>query len=152
MYKRRVEINPATCELICDNAELNGMEDRITVIAAEVRAWLQSAPSRAERYDAVFLDPPAFAKNRKSAGAALKGYRDINRLALEVLVPGGLLFTSSCSFHVQEDRFIDEVLRGAAAAGRTLKQVRRGEQGPDHPVIPAIPETRYLKHLVFQAN
>lgn len=146
-----VEINARTCELIAANAALNGAADRLEIAAADVREWLASAARAGARYDVVFLDPPAFAKNRKSAGAALKAYRDVNRAALAVLRPGGLLFTSSCSFHVEEARFEEEVLRAGASAGRLLRQIRRGEQGPDHPVLPGVPETRYLKHLVFQA-
>lgn len=145
-----VEVNPRTCEIIAANAALNGVQDRLTVTAADARARLGALAAAGARFDAVFLDPPAFAKTKKKAGVALHAYKDVNRLAMEVLAPGGLLFTSSCSYHILEERFLEAVTRAAAGARRALRQVRRGEQSPDHPVIPAMPETRYLKHLVFQ--
>ena len=105
-----------------------------------------------ERYDVVFLDPPAFAKNRKKAGVALGAYKSNNADALRLLAPGGLLFTSSCSHHVLADRFEDAVTAGARQAGRSLQLLRRGGQAPDHPILPGVPETEYLKHLVFLAR
>ena len=84
-----------------------------------------------------------------NAGAALRGYREINALGAALVEPGGWLFTSSCSWHVQEDRFLEAVVDGARDAGRRLRLVRRGEQAPDHPVLPEVPETRYLKSLAF---
>ena len=144
-----IEINPRTCELIEANAALNGVA--VSTVASDARDAMAAMHASNERFDAIFLDPPAFAKNRKKAGAALHAYREINRQALQILHRGGLLYTSSCSFHILEERFQDEVLAAARQAGRTLRQVRRGEQAPDHPVLPAIPESRYLKHHVYQA-
>lgn len=143
-----VEINPRTAEIIQANAALNGVGDRIDVRAEDVKVLLSGQAGR--DWDAVFLDPPAFAKSRKAAGAALAGYRDINRAALSLVRPGGLLFTSSCSYHVEEERFEGAVQSAAFQARRALRQIRRGEQGPDHPVLPGFPETRYLKHFVYQ--
>ena len=143
-----IESNAETCQILQDNAALN---DRgpVTVLAEDARDALSRL--QGARFDLVFLDPPAFAKTRKKTPVALKAYREINRLALGALAPGGLLFTSSCSYHIFEDRFEAEVLAAAHEARRRLRQVRRGEQAPDHPVLPGHPETRYLKHLVYQA-
>lgn len=146
-----IEVNARTVSLIEANAALNEVSDRMRVLCGDAREQLARLAAARERFDAVFLDPPAFAKSRKKAGVALHAYREVNRLALDVLAPGGLLFTSSCSHHVLEERFEAEVLAAARQAGRVLRQVRRGEQGPDHPVLPAMPETRYLKHLVYLA-
>lgn len=134
------------------NAELNGVADRLEVVEAEGRQVLQQLLGRSARFGAVVLDPPAFAKTRKAAGSALRGYREINALGLSLVEPGGFLFTSSCSFHVQEDRFLDEIAQAARLAGRRLRLVRRGDQAADHPVALAVPETRYLKSFAFQVS
>lgn len=147
-----VEYNAHTTELIAQNAAINGFSDRVEIHCADARDTMVALRQAGRRFGAVFLDPPAFAKTRKKAAVALKGYREINRLAMELVEPGGLLFTSSCSWHILEDRFEAEILAAARQARLRLRQVRRGEQGPDHPVLPGIPETRYLKHLVFQVS
>lgn len=145
-----LEKSEATAEAAGLNAELNGVEDRCTVVACEATKTLEHLVARGERYDIVAIDPPAFAKTKKTAGNALRGYSRVNALAATLVSPGGLLVTSSCSHHVQEDRFLEAVMKGADEASRTLRLVRRGEQAADHPVLPRVPETRYLKHLVFQ--
>ena len=122
------------------------------MVEADARQALVAMARQGQRFDTVFLDPPAFAKTRKKAIVALKAYRELNRLAMALVPDGGLLFTSSCSHHVQEERFQEAVADAALDLGRRLRLVRRGEQGPDHPVHPAMPETRYLKHLVFQVG
>ena len=129
-----IDKSEACCERMVENAELNGVSDKLTPICDEGRKTLQLMVQQGHRYDMVMLDPPAFAKSRKAVGAALKGYRDINALGLTLLRPGGILFTSSCSFHVEEDRFVAEVVAAAKQVGRRLRVVRRGEQAPDHPV------------------
>ncbi len=143
-----VDASAAACSGIRAHAELNGVS--VQVIEADARQAL--AELRGERFEHVYLDPPAFAKSRRTAGKALAAYRAINEAALRLVAPGGLLFTSSCSYHVREDRFLDAVIRAARRAGREVRLVRRGEQAPDHPVHPAIPETRYLKHLVLHVR
>lgn len=145
-----IEYNAKTCEIIAANAAENGVAERLEIMAADAREAMAGLARRGARFDAVFLDPPAFAKTKKKAGVALHAYREVNRMAMELLAPGGLLFTSSCSWHILEDRFEAEVIAAARQIGRTLRQVRRGEQASDHPVLPAIPETRYLKHMVYQ--
>ncbi len=103
-----------------------------------------------EQFDLVVVDPPAFAKNRRELQGALRGYRDLNRLALRLLGPGGLLVTCSCSHHMSPVRF-EETLRHAAAElpFRTLLRARIGA-GEDHPVWLALPESEYLKVLVAE--
>ncbi|MFM2245916.1 MAG: hypothetical protein RL071_1990 [Pseudomonadota bacterium] len=144
-----VEINPATSALIAANAAQNGVADRAEVHTGDARAVMEDLRAQGARYDVVFLDPPAFAKTRAKAPVALRAYAQINALAMQLVAPGGLLFTSSCSYHVHEERFLDAVREAARLAGRRVRVVRRGEQAPDHPVDPAVPESRYLKHLVL---
>jgi len=145
-----VDKDGLNAQLAYDNAVANGLGDQLTSIEGEGKATLQAMVVDGRRYGAVVLDPPAFAKQRKAAGAALRGYREVNALGLTLVEPGGLFFTSSCSFHVHEDRFLDAVHQAAGDAGRRLKMIRRGEQSSDHPVLHHVPETRYLKSFAFQ--
>jgi 23S rRNA (cytosine1962-C5)-methyltransferase len=103
------------------------------------------------RFDTVVLDPPAFAKSRSAADAAITAYREINLRALRLLGPGGVLITCSCSHHVQEDTFVKALLQAAQQANRTLRLLERRGQPPDHPILPAVPETQYLKCLIVEA-
>lgn len=110
----------------------------------------RGAEAVGRQWDVVVLDPPAFAKSRRELGGALRGYRDLNRLALRLLAPGGHLLTCSCSHHVTLPRF-EEVVRQAAAGlpFRVLLRQRLGA-GPDHPAWLALPESEYLKVLLLQ--
>jgi len=145
-----LDVSERACAQITLHGQDNGVAERLTVIQDDARQALRELAARGERFEVVFLDPPAFAKTRKKAAVALKAYREINRLGMALVAPGGLLFTSSCSHHIHEERFQDEVAQAARDLGRLARIVRRGEQAPDHPVHPAMPETRYLKHLVLQ--
>lgn len=140
------------CARIEVNAALNGVADRIEVAREDGRDALKRLAAEGRRFGAVMLDPPAFAKTRKAVGAALRAYEDVNALGLALVAPGGWLFTSSCSWHVHEERFVDVVANAARRAGRVVRVVRRGEQAPDHPWLPAVPETRYLKHLALAVD
>ena len=149
-----LDVSAAACAQIRANADLNQVSDKLRVDVADCKEWLRAAaePDRLSaggRFDVVCVDPPAFAKNRKSAGPALGAYKQVNQLAASLVAPGGLLFTSSCSHHVEWERFEDAVYTGVRAAGRRFQRVRRGGQAADHPVLPAVPETEYLKHLVL---
>jgi 23S rRNA (cytosine1962-C5)-methyltransferase len=145
----KAPLNAARAE---ENARINGFGDRLEAHTAEGRKTLIDMLEQNLRFGAVVLDPPAFAKSRKAAGSALRGYQEINRLGLCLVEPGGFLFTSSCSFHIQEERYVEAIQKAANDVGRRLRMVRRGEQASDHPVIPYIPETRYLKSYAFQVN
>jgi 23S rRNA (cytosine1962-C5)-methyltransferase len=102
------------------------------------------------RFDLVVCDPPAFAKSQKAVEAALAGYASLNRAALAVLAPGGLLVTASCSARVSADQFHDAVKEAAFKARVDLQLVDERRQPPDHPVHPQFREGRYLKLLVYR--
>ena len=100
------------------------------------------------RFDAVSLDPPRFASSRGELDGAVRGYRELNVKAMQVLVPGGILATSSCTGMLADEDF-ERIVRDAAVDARRRVQVlRRGGQGPDHPWLTAVPEGRYLKHFL----
>ena len=102
------------------------------------------------KYDLIILDPPAFAKNKKSVPTALVGYAKINKLAMKLLSDGGFLATSSCSQHIQEDAFYNIITKQAQALNKNIRLLYRGLQSPDHPILCSMPETKYLKFFVVR--
>ena len=101
-----------------------------------------------ERFDTIVLDPPAFAKNRASLKAALRGYKEINLRALKLLKRGGVLITCTCSYHVSEELFVEVLSQAAIDARRRLQIVEKRMQATDHPVLITVPETYYLKCVI----
>jgi 23S rRNA (cytosine1962-C5)-methyltransferase len=130
-------------------AARNGVAERCGFHRAEVFAEAARLATVGERFDILVADPPAFARSRKEAGPALRGYRKLARLAAALVGPGGLLFLASCSFHVGTAEFVEATRRGLADAGRGGRILRMAGAGPDHPVHPALPETAYLKTLTW---
>jgi 23S rRNA (cytosine1962-C5)-methyltransferase len=101
-------------------------------------------------YDVIILDPPAFAKTKRTLPEAIKGYIDVNRRALLALRPGGILVSCSCSYNLSEEDFRQAILKASQASGRGLRFIESRGQALDHPSLLAMPETRYLKCLVLQ--
>lgn len=130
------------------NAARNSLA--LTTIEANVFDYLTDEVAAGSRYDTIALDPPAFAKTKGSRDAAWRGYKEINRRALQLLEPGGLLLTCSCSYHVSEEEFEAVVANAAGDSGITAQVIERRSQAPDHPVRLGMPETRYLKALVVR--
>ncbi|HET6350205.1 MAG TPA: class I SAM-dependent methyltransferase, partial [Candidatus Krumholzibacteria bacterium] len=118
------------------------------VLQGDVFEQLRAMHEAGEQFDLVVLDPPRFATNRHQLDAALRAYKDINRVALRVLAPGGLLATFSCSQAVDAASFTTAVAWAGLDAGRDLQIIRRLGQGADHPVLAAFPESEYLKGLI----
>jgi 23S rRNA (cytosine1962-C5)-methyltransferase len=132
------------------NASLNGL-DNIEWRPADVFESLRDLERSRERFNAIVLDPPAFAKSRASVPAALRGYREINLRAMRILEPGGVLLTASCSFHVRLPQFLGMLAEAAGDSGRRIVMDRILGQGEDHPEVLTIPETGYLKGAVVRA-
>ncbi len=139
------------------NAAANGLAAKCSFEAANVFDWLKAQtiakPNEKviPRFDAVILDPPSFTRNRSAVPDALRGYKEIHLRALKLLKTGGTLVTFCCSHHVDAATFQDVILAAAFDARRLLRRVAVYTQSPDHPVIPAIPETEYLKGFAFEA-
>ncbi len=138
------------------NAAANALEGKCSFEAVNVFDWLkaQTATQPHEklipRWDLIVLDPPSFTRNRSSVPDALRGYKEIHLRALKLLKPGGTLATFCCSHHVDAALFQDTVLAAAFDARRLLRRVAVFSQAPDHPIIPMIPETEYLKGFAFE--
>jgi 23S rRNA (cytosine1962-C5)-methyltransferase len=146
-----VDSSASACEHIRENAARNQLGN-VTAVCAKVFDYLKAEVQAGRRYDTVVLDPPAFAKNKASVAQGLRGYKELNLRALQLLNPGGCLISCSCSYHVDEAGF-EAMLLAAAADARRLPQVleRRGA-GRDHPVLLGLPETRYLKCYVLRVD
>lgn len=138
------------------SAAANGLAEKCSFEAVNVFDWLkaQTATRPHEkvlpRWDLIVLDPPSFTRNRASVPDALRGYKEIHLRALRLLKPGGILATFCCSHHVDAGLFQDTVLAAAFDVRRILRRVATYSQSPDHPIIPMIPETEYLKGFAFE--
>ena len=145
-----VDTSAAALTLAEENAALNGFgEDRARHIVGDVFDYLREPEGE---YDYIILDPPAFAKRKADVVNACRGYKDINRLALQQVTPGGLVMTCSCSYHVDEKLFRQVVFQAAAEAGRQVRILQGHRQGFDHPVNIYHPETEYLKGLLLYVD
>lgn len=133
------------------NAGRNGVAGRCAYRTADAFTELRRLAAAGARFGMVVLDPPAFARTKAAVPRALTGYKEINLQALRLLAPEGWLVTCSCSWHVDEAQFWNVVLDAAADAGRTVRLIEFRSQARDHPMLGAMPETRYLKCLVLQA-
>jgi 23S rRNA (cytosine1962-C5)-methyltransferase len=145
-----VDASQPALERVTENAARNGLSDRIQTLHGDAFDCLRGLREEGRRFDTVILDPPAFVKRRKDEKEGTLAYERLNRLGIELLAPGGLLVTSSCSFHMGRDSFLRTVQQAGRRAGRSLQLLESGQQGPDHPVHPAIPETAYLKTLYLR--
>ncbi len=133
-----------------ENFEKNGLRaSRYDFLAADAFEVISSFKAEGRLFDLVILDPPAFAKSQKAVQGALDGYASLNRQALALVRPGGLLATASCSARVSPEQFLDAVKEGAFKAGAELALVEERYQPPDHPIRLQFPEGRYLKFLVL---
>lgn len=144
-----VEISEEAGRRIRANADRNGIES-VEVRTANAFDELHELDRADARFETIVLDPPAFAKNRAAVPRAVSGYREINRRALRLLVPGGILVTCTCSHHVDTALFEDILRASAADAGAQVSILERRMQGRDHPVLLGVPETLYLKCLILR--
>ncbi|HOI28149.1 MAG TPA: class I SAM-dependent rRNA methyltransferase [Melioribacteraceae bacterium] len=127
------------------NFVLNGFNSESQFIDSDVFDYLEKCISQNLKFDAVIIDPPAFAKNKKSLPKAIKGYEKLNRLAMQIVTPGGFLFTSSCSYHLKDSQFLEILNSASVKSGREVQQFYYNNASKDHPKNPAMEETSYLK-------
>lgn len=146
-----VDISADAVAMTAANAKLNGLENKVKALEANVFDLLTELDDKKSHdYDFIILDPPAFTKSSSTVANAIRGYKEINLKAMKLLPRGGYLATCSCSHFMKEDLFIKMLHDAAADAAVSLRQVEIRQQSPDHPVLWNVPETFYLKFFIFQ--
>jgi 23S rRNA (cytosine1962-C5)-methyltransferase len=145
-----VDSSSRALELAATNAERN----RLHLISRKGDAFevLEDLTKKSASFDVVIVDPPAFAKRKKDLPKALAAYKRLNQLAMQLLADDGVLVSCSCSYHVSAEDLRDAIAKAACAADKHLQILEMRGQAPDHPVHPAIPETRYLKAYFCRVN
>lgn len=145
-----VDSSRPALEMAEQNAALNQPAGEIEWIEGNAFDLLKGYAEAGRQYDTIVVDPPAFARSRKTLETALRGYKELNLRALKMLRPGGVLVTCSCSYHVSEADFLQTVAAAALDARRTVRLIEKRGQARDHPVLVGVPETAYLKCLILQ--
>jgi 23S rRNA (cytosine1962-C5)-methyltransferase len=143
-----VDASKSAVEAVQHNAGLNGLQDKVSAVVSDAFDFLKAARVERRRWDVVILDPPAFVKRKKDFKEGALAYRRINEMAMQVLERDGLLVTCSCSHHMGRAAFLDALQAGARHLDRQVQVLEQLQQGPDHPVHAAIPETDYLKGCI----
>ena len=151
-----LEQSAEACAASTRHAELNGLAGKWSVETVNVFDWLKERTAVRPhekvipRFDAIILDPPSFTRTRAAVDDALRGYKEIHLRALKLLKTGGTLATFCCSHHVDAVLFESIILAAAYDARRVLRRVAVFSQSPDHPILPAVPETEYLKGFAYE--
>jgi 23S rRNA (cytosine1962-C5)-methyltransferase len=148
-----VDASRGALEVADRNRELNpDLDAKVQWIEADAFELLREYEAAGERYDTIVLDPPAFAKSKRAAEGAMRGYKELNLRAMKMLQPGGTLVTCSCSHHVPLLEFTDVVAAAASDAGRRVQILEIRGAAPDHPAVLTLPETSYLKCLICRVG
>lgn len=145
-----VDASDLGCRQATENAELNGLQDTVKFLCADVFDLLPELEEKGEKFDVVILDPPAFTKSRNSVKNAVKGYREINLRAMKLIKDGGYLATCSCSHFMTPELFTETIGQAARNVHKRLRQVEYRTQAPDHPILWSADESYYLKFYIFQ--
>jgi 23S rRNA (cytosine1962-C5)-methyltransferase len=145
-----VDASQAAVDAITRNAQRNGMSDRVRAVRADGFDFLKEMREQRERFDVVVIDPPAFVKRKRDLGEGRLAYRRLNELGMQVMTRDGILITCSCSYHMPRNLLLEAVQQGARHLDRYAQLLVHLQQGPDHPIHPAIQETEYLKGFVMR--
>jgi 23S rRNA (cytosine1962-C5)-methyltransferase len=145
-----VDASSLALDYVEQNAQANGFAEKVTCIEGNAFDALKELATTKEKFDIVIIDPPAFIKRKKDIKAGIAGYRRINELGIRLTEKGGYFIAASCSMHMAEEELISQCQQAARQNDRTLQLIEKGEQSCDHPVHPMIPETRYIKSLMFR--
>ncbi|MCF8566241.1 class I SAM-dependent rRNA methyltransferase [Alicyclobacillus tolerans] len=147
-----VDISETAIDMARRNVALNGFADRADFEVANVFDFLQTANRTNELYDVVILDPPAFAKSKRTLESAIRGYKEINLRGLKLVRDGGYLVTASCSYHMLPEIFQQTILEAAFDAHKVLRLIHWAGAGMDHPEIAGVREGHYLKFGIYEVN
>ena len=145
-----VDSSRPALEVAEKNAALNHRE--IEWIEGNAFDLLRDYADSGHQYDTIILDPPAFAKSRRTLDTAMRGYKELNLRALKTLRPGGILVTCSCSYQVSEAEFMEVVAQAARDVHRNLRVLEKRTQAKDHPILLTVPETAYLKCFIMSVS
>ncbi|MCS7230022.1 MAG: class I SAM-dependent rRNA methyltransferase [Candidatus Kryptonium sp.] len=144
-----IDVSETAIEKAKLNAELNNLKN-VKFEIGDVFDKLREYLSKGEKFDIVILDPPSFTKSKKTVKSALSGYREINSTAMKILKSGGILATASCSHHIDDESFMNVIIESSILAKKKLRLIEWRGASLDHPVLPSMPETKYLKFGIFQ--
>jgi 23S rRNA (cytosine1962-C5)-methyltransferase len=147
-----VDASRGALEVADRNLGLNPVAAKVEWIEADAFELLREYEANGERYDTIVLDPPAFAKSKRAAEGAMRGYKELNLRAMKMLRAGGTLVTCSCSHHVPLAEFTEVVAAAASDAGRRVQVLEIRGAAPDHPAVLTLPETSYLKCLICRVG
>ena len=145
-----VDVSESALEMLRRNAALNGVEGRITTVAANVFDLMKAYDEAGKRFDTVICDPPAFAKSKKALEAAYRGYKELNLRCMRVTAPGGYLISCSCSQFMTPELFLEMLRDAAADSGRTVRLLETLIQSRDHPAALNAEQSLYLKGYILQ--
>jgi len=140
-----VDSSSLALDYVAKNAVLNGVEEKVTSIEGDVMDVCRQLKAEGEKFDVVIVDPPAFIPRRKDQRAGELAYQRLNQLAMRLLDKDGLLVSGSCSMHLSRPALMKAISLGGQTLEKRLQVIEQGGQGPDHPIVPIIPETDYLK-------
>jgi 23S rRNA (cytosine1962-C5)-methyltransferase len=147
-----VDASAAAATIATDNSVLNGVAGRCQFATDNAFTALAELDTQGTKFDLINLDPPAFIKAQKDRNAGMRGYRQINALAMKLLSPGGILVSSSCSHYLFWQDMLDMLVAAAQDVGREFTILDRTTQGPDHPVLLSMPESEYLRGFILQVS
>lgn len=145
-----IDSSAPALELAKTNARHNGLDDKLGTLCGDAFEMMKSLRESNEKFDVVIVDPPAFIPRKKDIPAGEAAYTRLNQLAMQLLLPGGILVSASCSMHLQRDRLLDIIRSTARHTDRHAQLLEQGHQGPDHPILPAVPETDYIKSMTVR--
>jgi 23S rRNA (cytosine1962-C5)-methyltransferase len=146
-----VDSSAPALEAVARNAAANGIAN-LQTLRGDAFTVLEELHAAREKFDVVIVDPPAFIKRRKDQAKGEAAYKRLNQLAMQLLPRDGLLISCSCSYHLEPEALLDAIQKGARHLGRFAQVLATGGQSPDHPVHPAIRETRYLKAYLVRVT
>ncbi len=145
-----IDISQEAVNLATENATINNLSNNCSFKTANAFDFLREQVAQKAEYDLIILDPPAFTKSKQTVERAVRGYKEINLRALKMLPAGGILVTCSCSHHMNSELFWEIINTAAVDAKRQIRLLERRTQSLDHPILVGVPETEYLKCLIFE--
>lgn len=147
-----IDSSAKALEYVKHHAQLNNVSNQVHTIQGDAFETLKRLSTEGQSFDVIILDPPALIKRKKDQQAGEQAYRRLNFLAMQLLNPHGILVSASCSWHLSRESLLEFLNAASLQLDRPLQILEEGQQSPDHPVHPAIPETKYLKVIIGRVS